>query len=137
LDSIIETLSAGLPVLVAQLGVTLLLLGLGIGAYMAVTPFHEMRLVRQGNAAGGVVLMGALVALSIPLAATLATSLVTLDILLWGFVAVLVQLLAFLLTAALLRDLRRMIEEGNVAAGCVVAGIQIAVALINAGAMAG
>jgi putative membrane protein len=137
LDNILETLSVGLPVLVLQLGITLALLGVGVGAYMALTPFHEMRLVRQGNVAGGVVLAGALVALSIPLAATLATSLVTLDILLWGTIAVLVQLLAFLLTAALLRDLRRMIEAGNLAAGCVVAAIQIAVALINAGAMAG
>jgi putative membrane protein len=137
LDSIIETLRIGLPVLALQLAVTLVLLGIGVGCYMAVTPFHEMRLVRAGNTAGGIVLMGAVVALAIPLAATLATSLVTLDILVWGLVAVVLQLLAFLLTAALFRDLRAMIDAGNMAAACVVAGIQIAVALINAGAMAG
>ncbi len=137
MDSILETLWIGLPVLVLQLAITLLLLGAGVGCYMALTPFHEMRLVRAGNAAGGVVLMGAVVALAIPLAATLATSLVTLDILLWGLVAVVLQLLAFLLTAALFRGLRDMIEAGNVAAACVIAGVQIAVALINAGAMAG
>jgi putative membrane protein len=117
--------------------VTLALLGVGLGSYMALTPFHEMRLVREGNLAGGIVLTGAVVALAIPLAATLASSLVTLDILLWGMVAVVLQLLAFLLTAALFRGLRAMIEAGNIAAACVVAGIQLAVALINAGAMAG
>jgi putative membrane protein len=137
LDSILETLQIGLPVLVLQLAVTLALLAIGVACYMLVTPFHEMRLVREGNAAGGIVLMGAVVALAIPLAATLATSLVTLDILLWGIVAVVLQLLAFLLTAGLFRGLRAMIETGNVAAACVVAGIQLAVALVNAGAMAG
>ncbi len=137
MDSILDTLRLGLPVLVLQMAITLALLGAGIGCYMAVTPFHEMRLVRAGNAAGGIVLMGAIVALAIPLAATLATSLVTLDILIWGVVAVVLQLLAFLLTTLLFRGLRGMIEAGNIAAACVVVGIQLAVALVNAGAMAG
>ncbi len=135
--SILETLGSGLPILVVQLAATLGLLAIGIACYMAVTPFHETRLVREGNAAAGIVLMGALIALAIPLAATLATSAVTLDILIWGAVAVVVQLLAFLLTAALFRGLRAMIEAGNAAAACVVVGIQVAVALVNAGAMAG
>ena len=137
MDSILDTLRLGLPVLVLQMAITLALLGAGIAAYMAVTPFHEMRLVRAGNAAAGIVLMGAIVALAIPLAATLGTSLVTLDILLWGIVAVVLQLLAFLLTTALFRGLRGMIEAGNIAAACVTVAIQLAVALINAGAMAG
>lgn len=135
--SILETLGSGLPILVVQLAATLGLLAIGIACYMAVTPFHEARLVREGNAAAGIVLMGALIALAIPLAATLATSAVTLDILIWGAVAVVVQLLAFLLTAASFRGLRGMIEAGNAGAACVVVGIQVAVALVNAGAMAG
>jgi putative membrane protein len=137
LNSILETLSTGLPVLLAQFGVALALLGLGAGCYMAITPFREVHLARQGNVAAGIVLMGALVALAIPLAVTLATSAFTLDVLLWGLVAVVLQLLAFLLTASLFRGLRGMIEAGNVAMACVVAGIQLAVALINAGGMAG
>ncbi len=82
-------------------------------------------------------LAGTLVALAIPLATTLATSLVTLDILLWGLVALVIQLLTFVIAAALIRDLRRMIEGGNVAAAWLLVGIQLAVALLNAGAMAG
>jgi putative membrane protein len=68
---------------------------------------------------------------------TLATSLVTLDILLWGAVALVLQLLSFLLTGWIFRGLRALVEAGNVAVACMVAGIQIAVALLNAGAMAG
>jgi putative membrane protein len=77
------------------------------------------------------------IALAIPLAATLATSLVTLDILLWGLVALVIQIATFALVAAFIPGLRRMIEADNVAAACVLTGLQIAVALLNAGAMAG
>ena len=137
MDTILDTLWTGLPVLVLQFAVALALLGLGITGYMALTPFREARLIRAGNLAAGIVLMGTIVALAIPLAATLATSLVTLDILLWGLVALVLQLLTFLVTAGLFRGLRGMIEEGNTAAACVLVGIQVAVALLNAGAMSG
>lgn len=137
MNTIFTTLGSGLPLLLTQFGVTLGLLALGSACYMAVTPFQEMRLIRDGNTAAGVVLAGTLVALAIPLATTLATSLVTLDIVLWGLVALAIQLLTFVLAAALIRDLRGMIERGNVAAAWLLVGIQLAVALLNAGAMAG
>ncbi|HZU88558.1 MAG TPA: DUF350 domain-containing protein, partial [Stellaceae bacterium] len=104
---------------------------------MAVTPFREIRLIRAGNTAAGVVLAGTLVALAIPLATTLATSLVILDILLWGLVALVIQLLTFVIAAFLIRGLRGMIEAGNIAAAWLLVGIQLSVALLNAGAMAG
>lgn len=137
MDTILEALGSGLPVLVGQLALTLGLLGLGAALYAALTPFHEWRLVRDGNTAAGIVVAGTLVALAIPLAATLATSLVALDILVWGVVALALQLLAFALSARLIPGLRGMIEAGNPAAACVLVGVQIAVALLNAGAMAG
>jgi putative membrane protein len=100
METILDTLTTGLPVLLLQLAVTLALLCLGAACYTAITPFHEFRLVRTGNTAAGIVLAGTLVALAIPLAATLASSLVTLDILLWGLVALVVQLLVFVGCAA-------------------------------------
>ena len=137
MDSILDTLRAGLPVLFSQLAVTLGLLGLATAVYMAITPFHETRLIRAGNRAAGIVLAGSLVSLAIPLAATLATSRVTVDILIWGLVALAVQLLAFGVASLLFRGLREMVEADNVAAATALAGIQLAVALLNAGAMAG
>lgn len=137
LGSVLGTLQTGLPLLLLQFATTLVLLGLGVACYVALTPFHEWRLLRDGNAAAGVVLGGAVVALAIPLAATLATSLVTLDIALWGLVALVLQLVTFAAVALLVPGLRRMIEAGNVAAAFLLVGIQVAVALLNAGAMAG
>ena len=137
MGSILATLLQGLPVLVGQLAATLVLLGIGMACYMAITPFNEWRLMRDGNVAAGVVIAGTLVALAMPLAATLATSVLVLDIVLWGLVSLVIQLLTFVAATAVIRGLRGMIEAGNVAAALVLIGIQIAVALLNAGAMAG
>jgi len=86
MDRILAALQQGLPVLVEQFAATIALLGIGIACYMLLTPFSERRMVRQGNVAAGIVVAGTLVALAIPLAATLASSALTLDILLWGVV---------------------------------------------------
>ncbi len=137
MDNILATLQQGLPLLIGQFAATLALLGIGIVCYMALTPFDERRLVREGNVAAGVVVAGTLVALAMPLAATLASSVVVLDIVLWGLVALVIQLLTFIAAAALIPGLRTMIEGGNVAAALVLIGIQLAVALLNAGSMAG
>ncbi len=137
MDRILATLGLGLPVLASQLGVTLALLGIGIFAYMLITPFDERRLVREGNVAAGILLAGTMVALALPLAVALASAAVVLDIVVWGLVALAIQLLAFLAGTLLIKGLRGMIEDGNVAAALVIVGFQLAVAALNAGAMAG
>jgi len=135
--SILSALGAGLPVLLLQLAVTLALLVAGVFVYTRITPFDERQLVADGNAAGGLTLGGSIVALAIPLAATLATSTVILDIVLWGLVALILQLVAFAVATLMIRDLRGQIEAGNVASAAALVGVQIGVALINAAAMAG
>lgn len=137
MNMILDALGSGLPVLALQFAVTLGLLGLGVAIYMALTPFHEFELIAAGNVAAGIVLSGTMIAIAVPLAATLATSHVTADILLWGLVALAIQLTTFKLAATFMPGLRAMIEGGNAAAACVLTGIQLAVALLNAGAMAG
>lgn len=134
---ILQGLESGLPLLLLHFGATLALFFVGVAVYVAVTPMHEREMLANGNQAAGIVLGGTVVALAIPLAATLATSQALADIVIWGTVALILQLFTFLIAIWLFRDLRTMIETGNVAAGTALAGLQIAVALLNAGAMAG
>ena len=137
LDRALAALGTGLPILLGQFAATLFLLGIGIAAYSAITPFHERRLIGQGNVAAGLVVAGTLVALGLPLGVTLATSRTVLDIVVWGSVALVLQLAAFAVSALALGGLRAAIEGGNAAAALMLVGVQIAVALLNAGAMAG
>lgn len=137
LTAVLPRLGSGLSVLLLHLLTTVVLLALGALCYMGVTPFRERTLIAAGNTAAGLVLAGTLVALAIPLAAMLATSHVWLDIVVWGLVAVILQLATFVLAVTLCRNLRSMIEAGNVAAAAALVGVQLAIALLNAAALAG
>ncbi len=133
---ILQGLQTGLPVLVLHFAAAVVLLLVGAFCYLKITPFNERQLIAQNNVAAACVLVGTLVALAIPLTATLATSGTLIDILIWGLVALVVQLVVFAAVSLFLHDLRRMILEDNIAAAVTLAGLQIAVALLNAGVMA-
>ena len=133
--AILGALGNGLPMLLLQFLLVLALLIAGILVYMAVTPFRERELLRNGNTAAATVLGGALVAIAIPLAALLATTGDLLDILVWGVVAVLLQLLTVVIVSHLLRGMRGMIEAGQVAAAIPLVAAQLSIGLLNAAAM--
>jgi putative membrane protein len=133
--NVLAALGQGLPMLLLQFAVVLVLLVVGMLIYMAVTPFNERELVRQANPAAATVLGGALVALAIPLAALLATTGALLDILAWGVVAVVLQLVTVMVVSLLLRGMRTMIEAGQVAAAIPLVAAQLAIGLLNAAAM--
>jgi putative membrane protein len=135
LAAILDALGNGLPMLIIQVVACAVLLAIGVAIYVRLTPFHERELVSNGNAAAGTTLAGATLALAIPLAAMLATSSTLVDILVWGVVALVLQLLTLGVVALAMRNFRGMIESGNVAAAITLAGAQIAVALLNAAAM--
>jgi putative membrane protein len=121
--------------LLANFGLVIGLLIIGILIYMAVTPFRERELMRDGNTAAATVLGGALVALAIPLSALLATTGGLLDILVWGVVAVLLQLVTVSIVSLLMRGMRGMIEAGQVAAAIPLVAAQISIGLLNAAVM--
>lgn len=133
--AILDALGHGLPMLIVQVVACAVLLAIGVAIYSRLTPFREREMVADGNTAAGTVLAGAILALAIPLAAMLATSSTLVDILVWGVVALILQLVTLGIVALSMRNFRRMIESGNVAAAITLAGAQIAVALLNAAAM--
>jgi putative membrane protein len=138
-----ESLSSGiagalgsvLPVLLLQFVICIVMLVLGVAVYTKVTPFHERELLQEGNIAAATVLSGAVVALAIPLAALLATTRAVLDIVVWGIVAILLQLVTVVIVSHLLRRMRLSIDDGNVAAALPIMAAQLAIALLNAAGM--
>lgn len=137
MDAVIQSFLAGFPVLVLHLAVTLGMLGIGVTIYHLVTPYHELRLIRNGNTAAALSISGAIIGLAIPLAVCMATSVNVWDIVIWGIVTLLIQILAYRIGDALLKDLPTRIENGEMGAAILVVGIKIAIALINAAAVAG
>ena len=133
---ILSGLQSGLPVLVGHFLAAVALLMFGTICYFRITPFRERELIAENNLAAAYVLVGTLLALAIPITATLATSATLIDIIIWGLVALVLQLATFAAVSLFLHGLRKMVLEDNVAAAVTLAGLQIAVALLNAGVMA-
>ena len=132
---IASALGNGLPELLLHFVTVLILWAIGVGIYTILTPYHERDLIERGNSAAGIVLAGAIVAIALPLAALLATTGDVIDILVWGVIAVVLQLVTMAVVSLALRGLKRLVEADNMAAAMIVAAAQIAVALLNAAAM--
>ena len=77
-----------------------------------------------------------MVGLAIPLGSCLAHAFGVLDLLIWGIVTLLLQLLAFRFADIFLRGLPKRIADGDVAAAIFLMSIKIGLALILAGAVA-
>jgi putative membrane protein len=134
-QGIAGALGSGLPVLLLQFVICIVLLVAGVAIYTKVTPFHERELLREGNVAAATVLSGAVIALAIPLAALLATTRAVLDIVVWGIVAILLQLVTVVIAYHLMRGMRLTIDDGKMAAALPILAAQLAIALLNAAGM--
>lgn len=133
----VQAFATGFPTTMAHLGVTLALMAGGAIIYVLFTPWKEIDLIRQGNAAAAVALSGVLVGLAIPLSVSLSVSTSVKDITLWGVATVVLQLLAFRIVDMILTGLPQRIREGEVAAAVLLVGAKLSTALILAAALTG
>jgi putative membrane protein len=125
----------GFPQFLLQAGVTLGLLITGCIVHVLLTPMKEMKLIRQGNISAGISVAAVIVGLAIPMSACLETAASVYDILIWGVVAILLQLLAFRVADLVLHDLPKRIERDETGAALVLAGVKIAAAMVMAAAL--
>jgi putative membrane protein len=136
-DTILTSALKAMPVFAAHFGVTLVILIGGVLIYQALTPQAEARLIRENNVAAGIAFGAAILSLALPLAMCLARSVSIPDILVWGVVALVVQLATFFVANLVFRDLVQRIERGEVASAVALGATHLSVAAINAAAIAG
>ena len=133
----VQAFASGFPTTVAHLVVTLALLAAGAVIYALLTPWKEITLIREGNAAAAVAFAGVLVGLATPLAVSLSVSTSVRDIIIWGVATVVLQLLAFRVVDLLLTGLPQRIREGEISAAVLLVGAKLSTALILAAALTG
>jgi len=126
---------AALPNFLAYLGAALLLLVAFMAIYLYVTPYDEIGLIRGNNSAAAISLSGAVLGFAMPIANVIAHSDTLVDLAVWGVVAGVVQLLAWMMARIMLPHLKNDIEAGRVAPAIFVAALSITVGLINAACM--
>lgn len=137
MDGAIQSFLSGIPFLLTHFGVTIVMLVVGAFVYIKITSHDEMALIRDGNNAAAVSLSGAILGLAIPLAFCMANSVNVYDIVIWGLVTLVIQLVTFWIIDLWLRDLSRKIEDGQVGTAILLASVKLAVASINAAAISG
>ena len=137
MEAVIQSFLAGFPVLLLHSSVTLVMLALGVTLYVKITPYNELALIRDGNTAAAITLSGAIIGLGVPLAFSMASSVNVWEILIWGPVALLLQLVAYRVTDLVLRDLPTRIVDGEVASAILLCSIKLAVAAVNSAAVTG
>ncbi len=113
------------------------LTALFVTLYANLTPQHDIRLIRAGNSAAAIVLVGALIGFVVPLASVIAHSAAIVELVVWGIVALVVQLAGFVVARLVLPHLPRAIEEGNIADAVLLAGISLSLGILDAACMAG
>lgn len=133
----LESLIAGLPVFMAHSGATLGVLFVGVLLYVKMTAHDEMALIRENNHAAALSLGGAIVGIALPLAASLTASVSVLDIVIWGAVAVVLQLVAFRIVDLALKDISERIEAGEMGAAIFLVSVKLGTAFVNAAALSG
>lgn len=133
----VQSFLAGFPNLLLHLGVTLGLLAGAAALYTRITPHDEISLIRHGNVAAAISYSGAVLGLAIPLAFCMASSVSVWDILIWGVVTLLLQLLALRVIEAVMQGMSHRIEAGEIGPAILLFSVKLAVAAINAAAVTG
>jgi putative membrane protein len=128
----LDWLATAFPNFVRYVVVGFGLAGLFLAVYVMITPWREFALIRAGNAAAALALVGALLGFCLPLANTIAHSVSLTDVVLWSLVALAVQVAVHVVMRLLLPDLRQAIEADRLSAGIVAGGFATCFGLINA-----
>jgi putative membrane protein len=106
--------------------------------YAIVTPYDDYKLIfEENNLAAALGFGGAIIGVSIPLYSALVHSVSYVDFAIWGFIAILIQLVfAFIVTRLGGKySFKTKISDGIISVGILMAFLSISIGLLNAGSM--
>lgn len=127
--------AAGLPLFILYFGVGVGLTGLFAILYMWLTPHDELKLIREGNVAAALALGGNLAGFSIPLNKAITQAGSIMDCLLWACIALVVQLMVYVLVKTVIPQLSEKIEANNVAVSTFLVFVAVVSGMLNAASM--
>lgn len=126
---------AGIDNFLVYLTVSLAYLAVFVALYLRVTPYREIELIRQGNMAAAFSLSGSILGFVIPLAASVQHSVSLVDMAIWGSIAMLVQIAAFVVARLLIPSISEDIPANKTSVGFFLGSLSLGVGLLNAASM--
>jgi putative membrane protein len=125
----------GLPAFLSYFAVAMLLLLVFGFIYTRLTAHDEFELIRHGKSAAAIALGGSLLAFALPLCSAIVHSVSLVDFVIWGVIAMVIQIGTFFAVRVFVANLSQRITNDEVSAGLFVALASLSVGAINAACM--
>ncbi len=103
--------------------------------YTRVTKHNELALIKENSTAASVAFSGSLIGFALPLASTIINSVTIVEMVLWGLIALVVQVLVYLLIRLPMPRISERIEADEVAAGIWLGACSLVAGILNAASM--
>ena len=103
--------------------------------YTRVTRHNELALIKKNSSAATIAFSGSLIGFALPLASTMISSDTVIELVLWGVVALIVQVLVYLLIRLPMPRISERIEADEVAAGTWLGACSMVAGILNAASM--
>ena len=103
--------------------------------YTRVTRHDELALIKKNLTAAALAFSGSLIGFALPLASTMINSVTVVEMVLWGLVALIVQVGVYFIVRLPMPRISERIEGGEVAAGIWLGCTSLVAGILNAAAM--
>jgi putative membrane protein len=126
---------AGLPLFLMFFAIAVALVALYLSLYTLATAHNEFALIRQNVISAAVALGLSLIGFALPLGSAIVHARSIWDCLVWGIVALAVQIVAYWLVRLVMPNLSQRIAADELAAALFLGAASLAAGIINAAAM--
>lgn len=120
-----------LPHFFAYFGLLLVLSGLFFSVYIAITPHREIKLIREGNTAVSIQLVGTFLGFVFPVSMVVAHSVNLVDVFLWGVIALFVQIITFKSLSLWFKAIEDRLVDNCISSGIFIGGISMAIGILQ------
>lgn len=126
---------ASLETFLIYFGTALGLVALYLVVYSVATSWNQLALIRENVLSSSLAAGLSLVGFALPLSSAIVYAQTVLDAIVWGMVAMIVQILAFWLVRLIVPQLQLRIAAGEMSAALFLGAASLAAGIINAAAM--
>ena len=124
-----------LPWFLAYMFTSVILTLVYMVVYSWITPHPEIKLIKENNMAASTAFAGSLIGFCLPLASAMTNSVSIIDCVIWGIVAIIVQVVIFFLVRLPIPKISDRIEKGELASGFWLGATSLAGGVLNAASM--
>ena len=126
---------SGLPFFLLYFAIAVVLVALYLFVYARLTAHNEFALIRQNVLSAAVSLGLSLIGFALPLSSAIVHARNVIDLVIWGLVAMTVQIVVYWLVRLVVPNLSERIASGELASALFLGAASLAAGIINAASM--